>query len=874
MHSPEFDFLKKKYELQKSPEVEKAAERTETRTGEELPNDPATRIANYLSRFHEITDREDEESRTRGMDALKEVLHKKFVITAEEIPDSYFELQKRIAREQGHGDLEITPGVRKGMEEIVVKDQTQSLDRWIDYLASDDAGYPDWLKYFAFRAVTKMGELDKEKKEFKKRSRGTTGLFPDLNREALAYVLDAVEQRYGKGKKIEDNPDLEKLLNDANFAKLYAFAIEKVTPASPEEKESVKGEWRIFPEGSDPTILTSSLQGHGTGWCVAGESMAENYLNSGDFYVYYSEDAKGAYTIPRIGIHVDEGGVNEVRGIEADQNLEGAVVDIMEEKVRTLPGGEEYKQRAADMKRLTAVDVRAKKGEPLTKEDLRFLYEIDREIEGFGYEMDPRIEELRSGRDQREDIAKIFGVPAEQVSLTEKEALSGTIAFHYGDLHLDEITSTRSLKLPRVVSGDINLSNLAFPEGLALPRAVGGALDLSHLTSAEGLMLPEEIGGVLRLDSLTSAKGLVFPKIMKGGLYLGGLTSVDGLVLPQEVDKYLDLGGLTSVDDLILPQTIDGGISLRSITSAKGLTLPKIINGYIDLSHLVSAEGLVLPETAGSDLRLDKLTSAEGLTLPKTVKGNLNLEGLTSAEGIIFPEKIRHSLQLTNLTSAKDLTLPHEVWGKLDLSHLTSAENCIFPETVGSDLYLSSLTTAKDLTLPKTVGGIFNLANLSSAENLRFPEKVGGGLRLDNLISAKNLVLPQEIDGFLNLKNLSHLKDVVFPKTVSGYLDLKSLTSAKGLVLPQEVGGYLDLNGITSAEGLTLPRTVGDDLALDNLTSAKGLILPETVKGSLSLYGLSTGEKKKLFKQYPQYAGESREGFEDELEDEFENEDE
>ena len=39
----------------------------------------------------------------------------------------------------------------------------------------------------------------------------------------------------------------------------------------------------------------------------------------------------------------------------------------------------------------TEIDNRYKAGGELTAEDLRFLYEIDDEIEGFGYEKDPRI---------------------------------------------------------------------------------------------------------------------------------------------------------------------------------------------------------------------------------------------------------------------------------------------------------------------------------------------------------------------------------------------------------------------------------------------------------------------------------------------------
>ena len=232
------DFLKEKYGLHKSPEVESATKRAETRTGEQLSQNPSERIQNYLNRFNEILDREDPAKRERGLEALKRVLHNKFVIKPEEIPEGYFANQQRIAREQGHGDIEITAEMREQLAEVIVADQQSSLDNWIDYLASPDATYPDWLKYYATRSILGLGEFDKERKQFTRRSKGTTKPFPDLNREALAYVLDAIEKKH-RGEKSslarledDDKEKFDQLLQGENFAKLYAWAIEKVTPAS------------------------------------------------------------------------------------------------------------------------------------------------------------------------------------------------------------------------------------------------------------------------------------------------------------------------------------------------------------------------------------------------------------------------------------------------------------------------------------------------------------------------------------------------------------------------------------------------------------------------------------------------------------------
>jgi len=103
--SPENQLLKGKYDLHKQPEVDVAARRTFAHTGEKVLQDPMARIQNYLNRFHEITDREDPGEREHGLDAVKRLLYSRYVIKPDEIPEGYFDNQRRLARELGPGEL-------------------------------------------------------------------------------------------------------------------------------------------------------------------------------------------------------------------------------------------------------------------------------------------------------------------------------------------------------------------------------------------------------------------------------------------------------------------------------------------------------------------------------------------------------------------------------------------------------------------------------------------------------------------------------------------------------------------------------------------------------------------------------------------------
>ncbi len=429
------DFLKGKYNLHNTPEVESAATRTEARTGEKVPQNPNDRIQNYLDRFKEIIDCKDPDKRQRGMEALKGILYDKFVIKPEEIPDGYYENQQRIAREQGHGDIEITSEMRKQLAEVIVADQSSTLNNWIEYLSSPDATYPDWLKYYTFRSILGMGEYDKEKKQFAKRSKSTTKPFPDINREALAYVLDAISQKYGKrhvdflALDEEQKKEFEKLLQGENFAKLYAWALEKLIIAPTESLEKVVGKWVKYPHNSDHNPLVESLRGHGTGWCTAGVSTAETQLKGGDFYVYYSLDQKGKPTIPRAAIRMQENSIAEVRGVAKEQNLDPYIAPIVEAKMKEFPDGAQYEKKSADMKLLTTIENKTKKVEFLTKDELVFLYEINAPIEGFGYQKDPRIEELRDQRNPKEDAPIVFECLPSEIAWQQEEIAPNTKAY-------------------------------------------------------------------------------------------------------------------------------------------------------------------------------------------------------------------------------------------------------------------------------------------------------------------------------------------------------------------------------------------------------------------------------------------------------------
>jgi hypothetical protein len=418
-------------ELQTSEEVQRAAERQQQRTEETVPNDPAERIEAYMDRLENIFLNPNEHTRERNLEMFRGKIYDALIIKRDKFPDSYFELQKRIARERGQAVEEIPEDVREQMMDVAIEDQKHSLDAWMDYLTSNDAVYPAWFKYYIWKNITNLSQFDKERGEFKKRTDTTVAPFPDIYREPLAQIADIYEKVKADNKSLKE-PEIKEAFSK-KFPSLYAELIQKSLAASMENREEIKGEWVKFAQGKngDAEKLFQSLEGKGTGWCTAGHSTAETQIESGDFYVYYTNDAHGEPTQPRLAIRMDGNDrIGEVRGILPHQGVEPVMQDVLDGKLQEFGGEADiYRKKSQDMRELTALEGKHEKEEPFTKEDLIFLYEINSSIDGFGYERDPRIEELRSGRNAEEDMLVILECAKDQIAHVPSEINKNTKAY-------------------------------------------------------------------------------------------------------------------------------------------------------------------------------------------------------------------------------------------------------------------------------------------------------------------------------------------------------------------------------------------------------------------------------------------------------------
>ena len=594
----------------------------------EKSDSPTEKISKYLERLertHDIA-----KDNPHKMEVLKKFYYDKYVI--KELPESYINLQKKIARERGYGDVTVTDEMKEEMLSNVQKEQEKSLDMWIDYLTSDDAMYPMWFKHYAFRGMLKLNKIDKEKGEFGRRSKTTTEPYVELNREVLARVYDTLVKEIGTNEEISEEAS-KALENGESFKKLYEYYLTDTGYVN--RGNDTDGLWVKYDQGSDYKPLWESLQGKNTGWCTAGEETAKTQLSNGDFYVYYTKDNEGEYKEPRIAIRMDgKSNIGEVRGVGERQNLEGCMTPIAEEKLNEFPDKDKYLKKVNDMKLLTEIDNKVNKNIELNKEDLRFLYEIDSKIEGFGYDNDPRIKEIRDKRNNKKDLAFVFGCKEENIGTKLSDFESNDIICFYGDLKFTGANLTDNFRNLQYIIGDASFDNLTSAKGLENLQSIGRDASFWHLTSAEGLENLQSIGGSACFYKLSSAEGLERLQNISKNAYFNSLTSAKGL------------------NNL---QNIGGNGNFKSLTSAEGLENLQNIDGDASFWHLTSAEGLENLQSIGRDASFDNLTSAKGLENLQSIGRDASFWHLTNAEGLKSLHSIGWFFVCDNLTNIKGL---------------------------------------------------------------------------------------------------------------------------------------------------------------------------------------------------------------------------
>lgn len=639
----------------------------------------------YLMRLY---DRVDERG-TQAERALLRVSSGKLIVRSEDIPASYWATQEQIRRDNGQAG-ELSDRDKEILTADIQRQQRESLQAWTSYLAHETCPYPTWFKVYAFDGMSRMATFDSDKKQFRKRDKGTVAPFPHLDAAVLGKTYDAIADFYDlkqedfidqeEGSEASETRDLqlEALVKSGNFNKLYSkFLLEKrVILKTPERSEYIHGAWKEYLPGDEEALANAA---DGTPWCIASPTVGRNYLETGGYGnsdIAHNEDSKAKFILfhlqdPETGRLAEnacasirlgtDGQVAEISGLNEGQALEDALVPEVEAKVKTLPGGEKYLRAFADKQRLIALDRKMQAGEyDFTQEDLDFIFEQGRKIETLDTynASDPRVSELRIYILRSEKLKEYYpdGLHLRgnlDLAYSEIAELPEDLSVE-GDLNLSD-TKITEISKDLNVGGGLYLSGTRiseFPEGLD----VKGDLDLRHTNITK---LPEglSVGGGLNLYGTKITK---LPKELSVNGYL--LLNAEITELPEglSIGGDLDLGH-TNIIKLPEGLSVGGNLGLNgtSITELpKGLS----VGGNLSLSRTNITE---LPEelSVGGSLNLSRTQIAK-LPGGLSVGGNLGLIGTSITE---LPEELSVGGNII-ISSEMSLIVPPNLRSKIKIS--------------------------------------------------------------------------------------------------------------------------------------------------------------------------------------------------------------
>ena len=642
------------------------------------PREEVTSFFNQINKHYSLALKDGSALETLQSEWLERALIK-------ELPESYIEHQRAIARQNGRG-ADFDQDFNKEHElKILQEQQRESFLRWFDYIMGMDAGVvnvsPPWLRYILLEELLEIGIYNPIKDSFSQRTHETVGAYPQLNEEAFSEVYTSLKSYYEGDYNFEEPNLLELIQKDERraFANIYAQRLNELNKLAVKfNSKETEGEWIKYDRGNTNHAqdLFDSLQNQNTGWCTANAcSMAITQVDGGDFYVYYSKDVNGEFTAPRIAIRMEDKRIVEVRGRANDQNLDREIskTNILEDKLKEFGDeGKRYKQESQDMKLLTKIEVKVQSADELSFDELKFLYEIERKIQSFGYGKDPRIHEIISQRGQLvEDYALIFNVKTSEVTLNKEDVLSGKAKVFIGALELGLEDDLSRIQL-KAIGGDAHFNNLKSAKGLEGLNHISERAYFSNLINAKGLEDLAHIGGNAYFYRLTSARELESLTYIGGDVHFSNLINAKGLENLAHIGGRAIFNKLTSARELESLIHIGGRAYFSKLINAKGLESLTYIGGTAYFYRLTSARGLESLTYIGGDAGFVNLKSARGLESLTYIGGIAFFNNLKSARGLESLTYIGEHASFFNLKNPEGLESLTYIGGDVHFDNLTS----------------------------------------------------------------------------------------------------------------------------------------------------------------------------------------------------------
>ncbi len=397
------------------------------------------------------------------------------------------------------------------------------------------------------------------------------------------------------------------------------------------------GIWIKYEKGIDPDVFFYDIKWDNVRCELPLKDTDIRYkdLVDGDIYVYYALNNKERF--PRVVIATDDDSIKYIYSIDNlnpnftfDDEMVNVVSSML--NILNLKSSKNYDKILNDMKKLTdihdfwqyhisqnkksmeSIDNQVfgeydswQKKEDLTREELRFLYEIDESIESFNMSgRDSRIFQILKTRNKRKDLATIFACKENQISLNMGEALNGDIVCHYGDILIVNKTDIKDLPFPKNIIGSLNIPSAVLVEDCQFPEYVKRNVFLPRAAYLRNVVFPQRVGGSEILSNVQVAKNVIFSDYVGNAFMLQSATDVEDSLFPKEANIF-DISSLKKTQTLCLPEHAKI-ININNLNEARWIIMPNKMNNpeeaVIKMSHFKDYNKLVMPSKKEGQLNV------------------------------------------------------------------------------------------------------------------------------------------------------------------------------------------------------------------------------------------------------------------------------
>lgn len=242
------------------------------------------------------------------------------------------------------------------------------------------------------------------------------------------------------------------------------------------ENGTIAGKWIKYPCPLDWEIECDleKMYREDTKWDI---NSLHNHIYIDYLYIYYTKDAQGEYTKPKIKFELSNSCISYLEGI-GKYNMVGLDdIDALQLQLKKLNlYNEKSKKSIYDLKTLYNIEFKHHNKIELSKEEIIFLYNINYYLDNFSDKtsIDQLAKDIRNERDAKEDLSKIFECQKEEIGTKLEDFIHYQVKVYYGNIVDYSISDLSRLRWLKVILGNgsfnythstFNLSNLEFVYG-------------------------------------------------------------------------------------------------------------------------------------------------------------------------------------------------------------------------------------------------------------------------------------------------------------------------------------------------------------------------------------------------------------------------